>query len=169
MTPDAPSAATAPLWRKPIDAFAASRLGATLFRPTLHLIDRPLMRLSGGRVSMSYGLPTLLLTTTGAKTGKRRSTPLLYIEQGEDLAIIGTRFGSTKHPAWYHNLTAKPEATVLLKGEEFRVRCRPATAEERPIIWERATKMYAGYDKYLTRVGGREVPILVLSRAAQNE
>ena len=153
-----------PIWRKPIDMFASSRLGSAIFRPTLHLLDRPLMRLTGGRVAMTFGLPTLLLTTTGAKSGKARSVPLLYIPHGDDIAIIGTKFGSTSHPGWYYNLTAKPEATVLLNGETFACTARAATADERVEIWGTAVPIYPGYNKYLSRVGGREVPIFVLER-----
>ena len=154
----------APLWRKPLDMFASTRVGAAMFAPILHLIDRPLLRLSKGRLAMTYGLPTALVTTTGARSGKPRSVPLLSIPYEGDLAIIGTRFGNTKHPAWYYNLLKTPEATVLRSGEEFAVTAREATADERGEIWSRATQVYGGYDKYLTRVGGRVVPIFVLTR-----
>lgn len=152
-------------WRRPTNLWASSRLGAAMLRPTMHLIDRPLMRLTRGRCAMTFGLPTLLLTTTGVKSGKSRTAPLLAIPHGEDLAIIGTRFGSTQHPAWHFNLQAKPEATVEFRGERWAARARPASEEERVSIWPTAVRIYPGYDKYKGRVGGREIPIYVLERA----
>ncbi len=153
-----------PLWRKPIDAITMSRFGAAMFRPTAHLLDRPLMRLTRGRLRLTIGLPTLLLTTTGAKSGRQRTVPLLYVRHGEDVAIIGTRFGSKKHPGWYFNLKAKPEATVAIKSDRYEAWARPATIEEREQIWTQAVRIYPGYDSYLPRVGGREVPIYILAR-----
>ncbi len=155
-----------PLWRKPIDMITMSRFGAALFRPTAHLLDRPLMRLTRGRLRLTIGMPTLLLTTTGAKSGRQRTVPLLYVRHGDDIAIIGTRFGSTKHPGWHHNLKAKAEATVAIKGDRYEAWARPATPEEREQIWPQAVRIYPGYDKYLPRVGGREVPIYILARGA---
>ena len=122
------------------------------------------MRLSRGRFSLTYGLPTLMLTTTGRKSGEPRSAPLLYIQRGDDMALIGTSFGSTKHPAWYLNLMANPQASVLLKGETLDVTAREASPEERQEIWLRATRLYVGFEKYQSRVGDREIPILVLTR-----
>jgi deazaflavin-dependent oxidoreductase (nitroreductase family) len=156
-----------PWWRKPIDVIASSGPGAAIFRRTLHVIDRPLMRLTGGRVRMTLGMPALLLTTAGAKSGRARTVPLLYVRHGEDVAIIGTRWGSTKHPGWHYNLQAKPEATIAIKGERYEAWARPATPEEREAIWPQAVRVYPGYEKYLSRVGGREVPIYILARGAQ--
>jgi deazaflavin-dependent oxidoreductase (nitroreductase family) len=153
-----------PAWRRPIEAIASSKPGAAILRYLSPLIDRPLMRLSGGRFALTLGLPTLLLTTTGRKSGEPRSTPLLYLEHEDGMAIIGTSFGSTSHPAWYLNLMANPEAEVLLDGEEFPVRAREATDEERTVLWDRATRTYSGFEQYKGRVGERSIPILVLTR-----
>ena len=151
-------------WVRAMEAFPSSRLGAAILSRIGPLIDRPLMKLSGGRVATTAMYPTLLLTTTGRKSGEPRTAPLLFIEHGDDQAIIGTRFGSTSHPAWYLNLQANPEASVLLNGEEFSIRAREANEQERAEIWERATKIYGGFEKYLSRVGDRVIPILILSR-----
>ena len=156
--------ATRSVWVRAMEAFPSSRLGAAILSRIGPLIDRPLMRLSGGRLATTAMYPTLLLTTTGRKSGEPRTAPLLFIEQGQDLAIIGTRFGNTNHPAWYLNLQAKPEARVLLDGEEFAVSAREATEHERAEIWQRATEIYGGFEKYLSRVGDRVIPILLLSR-----
>ena len=129
------------------------------------VLDRWLMRLTGGRIAstLGMGMPTLLLTTTGRKTGEPRSAPLLYMRHGADLVLIGTSFGSKSHPAWYLNLMANPRASVLMDKQSFDVIAREASPEERPVLWKKATQTYGGYEKYLERVGGREVPIIVLS------
>ncbi len=155
-----------PWWRKPLDIFVATRLGAAIVRPTLHHIDRVLLWLSRGHAGMTFGIPTLQLTTTGARSGKQLTVPLLYVRHGDDVVVIGTRFGSTKHPGWYYNLRKQPQAAVRVKGERYAVAARLATAEERAQIWPQAVRIYPGYDKYLARIGSREVPIFILARTA---
>lgn len=154
-----------PWWHWMITPIASSGPGASVFRRTMHLIDRPLMRLTGGRVSFVAGYPSLLLTTTGARSGRPRTVPLLYVERGDALAIIGSRFGSDHHPGWYHNLRANPEATVEIKGERRAYTAREATDEERAEVWPRAVKMYPGYDKYASRAG-RKIPVIILTPKA---
>ncbi len=153
-----------PLWRKPTDWFLMSKAGSAIGRRIAHHIDRPLLWLSRGHVSLAFGMPALMLTTTGAKSGRERSVPLLYIRLGDDVVVIGTRWGSTEHPAWHYNLQANPRARIRVKGEWRDVTARPATPEEREQIWPQAVRIYPGSDKYLPRVGSREVPIYILAR-----
>ncbi len=155
-----------PAWRKPMDWFLASRAGSAIGRRIAHHIDRPLFRLTRGHASLAFGMPALMLTTTGAKSGRERSVPLLYVEHNDEVVVIGTRWGSTEHPGWHYNLQANPAARVRVKGEWRDVTARPATPEEREQIWPQAVRVYPGYDKYLPRVGGREVPIYILARGA---
>ena len=140
----------------------SSALGASFFRKTMHRIDRPLLRLTKGRVSFASAYPVLLLTSTGAKSGKPRTVPLLYLEVDDGLAIIGTRFGSTSHPGWYHNLRARPEATVEIKGKRRAYTAREAEGDEKSAIWARAVRMYSGYERYVARAG-RKIPVFVLT------
>src|SRR3990172_5820081 len=140
-----------PWWQKQSVAVVSSRLGAPFFRKTMHLVDRPLLRLTRGRISFASAYPVLLLTTNGAKSGKPRTVPLLYFELGDSLAVIGTRFGSTRHPGWYHNLRADPRATVEINGQRRRYTPRPATDHERSETWPRAVTMYSGYERYASR------------------
>lgn len=142
----------------------SSGLTAPFLRKVMHRIDRPLLRLTGGRFSFARDLPILLLTTTGAKSGRSRTVPLLYIETDDAIAVIGSRFGSTKHPAWYHNLRADPRATVEIKGQRTARVARPADDDERAEIWSRAVRMYSGYDKYAQRAN-RKIPVMVLTEA----
>jgi deazaflavin-dependent oxidoreductase (nitroreductase family) len=148
-----------------ISGIASSRPGAWLFSRTIHRIDPLLLRLSGGRLSTAQGFPVLLLTTTGAKSGQRRTLPLLYVEHADGVAIIASRFGSTKHPGWYHNLRANPRATVEIKGRASEYEARPATEAERAEIWARAVAVYPSYERYKARAG-RKIPIMVLSPVA---
>ena len=141
----------------------SSRPGASFFRRTMHLVDRPLLRLTRGRLSFASGYPVLLLTTTGAKSGRSRTIPLLYVEWGDGIAIIGTRFGSTRHPGWYHNLRARPEATVQIKGERHTYTAREAEGDERAEIWARAVRMSSGYGPR----AGRQIPVMVLTPASR--
>lgn len=151
-----------PPWHWFIVPIASSRPGASVLRRTMHLLDRPLMRLTKGRVSTVIGYPSLLLTTKGAKTGKPRTVPLLYVRWGDGLAVIGSRFGSDRHPGWYHNLRADPHATVEIDGQRRAYVARDADDDERAEIWARAVRMYPGYDKYRTRAG-RKIPVVVLA------
>lgn len=155
-----------PAWRKPIEAIAGSAPGAAFLRRFAHLLDRPLLKLTRGRFAMTFGLPTLLLTTTGRKSGEPRSIPLVYLIHGDDLAVVGTRFGSPRHPAWYLNLVANPQARVTLRGEAFAVTAREASPAEYAALWDQATKTYSGFEKYKGRVQGRQIPIMILSRVA---
>jgi deazaflavin-dependent oxidoreductase (nitroreductase family) len=151
-----------------ISGIASSRPGAWLVSRTVHRIDPLLLRLSGGRLSTAQGFPVLLLTTTGAKSGQPRTLPLLYVEHGDGVAIIASRFGNTKHPGWYHNLRANPRATVEIKGQSRECEARPATEDERAEIWEKAVAVYPGYERYKARAG-RKIPIMVLTPAGNGD
>jgi deazaflavin-dependent oxidoreductase (nitroreductase family) len=151
-----------PWWQRRIVAVVSSRPGAAVFRQVAHRIDRPLLQLSGGRLSLSSAYPVLLLTTIGAKSNKRRTMPLLYVRRGQDLAVIGTRFGSTHHPGWSYNLRAHPEATVRIRGATERYRAREATEDEHAEVWARAVEMYSGYARYEPRAR-RRIPVFILT------
>lgn len=154
-----------PFWLKPLAAVASTRPVVAVLKRTIPGIDRWLMRRTKGRLAMSAVLPTLLLTTTGRKSGEQRSAPLLYLRHGDDWVIIGTNFGGTSHPAWYLNLKADPSAELLVDGEKIAATARDALPSERQELWSKAVHLYPGYEAYKTRVGSRQVPIVVLSRA----
>lgn len=123
------------------------------------------MKRTNGRFSLSkaaLGLPSLLLTTTGARSGQRRTMPLLYFEDGESVVLIASNYGKPRHPAWYHNLRANPEATLFLRGREAAYIAREAVGEERERLWRKASALYPGYDAYQHRAGGRQIPVMVL-------
>jgi F420H(2)-dependent quinone reductase len=120
---------------------------------------------TGGRLGHTIpGVPgkMLLLDHVGAKSGKKRTSPLLYVRDGEDLVIVASKGGFPKHPAWYHNLMANPDTTVQVKGETLQVHARTAKPEERERLWALAVAGYHGYDDYAARSRGREIPLVVL-------
>jgi len=103
-----------------------------------------------------------LLDHVGAKSGVKRTAPLLYVEDGEDVVLVASKGGYPKHPAWLYNLKANPETTVQVGGELRPVRARVATAEERERLWPLAEKAWHGYRTYQERSQGREIPMVVL-------
>jgi deazaflavin-dependent oxidoreductase (nitroreductase family) len=147
------------------ERFASSRPGGWFFVNVANRIDRALLRLTRGRLSLAVGEPVLLLTTRGARTGARRSTPLLYGTDDERLVLIASKAGSPQHPAWYRNLKANPDVEVTARRRSGRYRAREAEGEERERLWARAVEQYAGYDVYQGRAGGRRIPVVVLEPA----
>ena len=112
----------------------------------------------GGRIA---GGPVLLLTTTGRKSGRERTIPLLYLKDGEDLVVVGSNGGTAAPPAWWLNLTDNPEATIEVGGHKMRVRAEEAGFEENERLWPKLVKMYGGYEDYRRRTD-REIPVVFL-------
>lgn len=124
-----------------------------------------LYRASGGR--LGHDIPgvrgkMLLLDHVGAKSGTKRTSPLLYFADGDDIVIVASKGGFPKHPAWYHNLMANPDTKVQVGPEQRPVHARVASPEERERLWPVAVKMYHGYEDYAARSKGREIPLVVL-------
>lgn len=128
---------------------------------SLHVV---LFRASGGRVGGRFRKigPVLLLTTTGRKSGKQRTTPLLYAKDGEQYVIIASVGGAPRHPAWYLNLVHNPDATIQIGTRRIAVNAKTATPEERTRLWAVVTEMYPGYDRYQAKTT-REIPVVVLT------
>jgi F420H(2)-dependent quinone reductase len=105
--------------------------------------------------------PMLLLDHVGAKSGIKRTSPLVYIEDGSDVVLIASKGGNPRNPAWFHNLCANPETTVQIGSERRAVRARVATPEERRRLWPKAVEAYSGYDGYQKRTD-RQIPIVIL-------
>ncbi len=122
-------------------------------------------RLTGGRIGgRVHGAPILLLHHMGAKSGKRRISPLQYLPDGERMMLVASKGGYTKHPGWFHNLMANPDTEVELPREgKVAVRARKASPEERGELWPRVVELYSGYAAY-QKSTSREIPIVVLDR-----
>lgn len=118
---------------------------------------------TGGEIGYEWnGTEILLLTTTGRKTGQPRTSALIYGRDGADYLVVASAGGAAKHPAWYLNLRANPEAEVQIKTQRLRVTARTATAAERGRLWRLATEYWPNYDVYQTRTS-RVIPLVVLS------
>ena len=122
-------------------------------------------RLSGGVLGGKIGNSrVLLLTTTGRKSGKRWTTPLFYLPDGERMVIVASFAGSPQHPTWYLNLRAQPQAEVELGRERKRVVARTADEAERAQLWPRLVEMYKNYADYQTKTT-RTIPVVILEPA----
>jgi deazaflavin-dependent oxidoreductase (nitroreductase family) len=126
-------------------------------------IDRVLLRLSRGRLSVTVGQPMALLTTIGAKSGQPRTTPLLCVTDGDRVILIASNGGQPRHPAWYYNLRANPHVTLLLRGRSMTYTVREVHGEERAALWQIAVQFYPGYAIYQQRAGQRQIPVLLLT------
>lgn len=109
------------------------------------------------------GVPTLLLTTRGRKSGLLRRTALIYGRAGDAYVVVASQGGDPKHPAWYLNLDADPAVHVQVGAEEFDARARTATGEERTRLWRDLAAIWPAYEDY-QRKTDREIPVVVLTR-----
>jgi deazaflavin-dependent oxidoreductase (nitroreductase family) len=109
------------------------------------------------------GVPTLILTTTGRRSGRQRPTPLIFGRDGDDCVVVASKGGAPAHPAWYRNLVDHPEVEVQVKGERFRARARTADGEERARLWRLMTGIWPAYDQYQQRTD-RRIPVVVLEQ-----
>ena len=107
-------------------------------------------------------LPTLLLTTTGRKSGAPRALPLIYGEAEGAYVVIASKGGLPEHPYWFRNLEANPECEVQVGRKRLRARARVAEGEERTRLWAQMAKIYPPYDEYQQRAGARVIPVVVL-------
>jgi F420H(2)-dependent quinone reductase len=121
-----------------------------------------LYRASGGRIgSRMVGMPVLLLTTTGRRSGKSRTTPLLYVREGDAIVVVASNGGSDYVPAWWLNLLSDPHAEVEIGRARTCVTARKASPEEHPRLWREFTSAFSGYAKYATKTA-REIPVVLL-------
>jgi len=125
-------------------------------------------RATGGRLggkwrvgsAFPWGIPVCLLTTTGRKTGRPRTLPLLFLEDGDRVVLVASQGGQPKHPLWYRNIQANPEVTIQIRSRVRTMRARVATPEERAEYWPRLVEMYPDFDKYQSWTE-RTIPVVV--------
>lgn len=142
---------------------AKTRFGGWVALNVANRVDPYLMRASRGLLKMPSGAPTVLLTHTGAKSGKKRTTPLLYFSDAGRVILVASQTGKAKHPAWFHNVRANPEVELWAGGRGGVYRAREAAGEERSELWAQATLLYPGYDDYQRKAdaAGRRIPVVV--------
>ena len=121
-------------------------------------------RVSGGRFGGTWlrGAPVMLLTTKGRKSGAVRTTPLLYLRDGNDIIVVGSQGGMSKHPLWYLNLEANPDCEVEIGSTRTLMRARRVSDDEKAALWSRLTQMYRDFDDYQARTE-RNIPVIRLS------
>jgi len=139
----------------PVSAFMAR---------VLHHLDTFVLRLTRGKytVTQVVGLPIVQLTTTGAKSGKARTLPLVGLADGEKIVLIGSNLGQKHNPSWYYNLKAYPECEVRFGGCADKYIARETEGDEREKYWQMAVSYYKGYGAYKARTAPRRIPVMVL-------
>lgn len=120
-------------------------------------------RASGGRAA---GRELLLLTTKGSRSGKSHTTPLMYLKDGDIIAVFGSKGGAPDHPDWYKNLVANPEVRVEVDGEDFETRAELAGPEERDRLYGMQAERHPMFGDYQKRAG-RTIPVVILRRPAK--
>lgn len=156
----------------PIERFVRRSAGwrpvSWFYARALHRIDRWTWRASGGRALFSAwlsGLPVVLLTTRGARSGAPHTCPLLGVPDGEAIIVIGSNYGQARHPAWVFNLRAHPAVGVGFEGRERAVVARELTGDARRAAWTRAERIYPAWAAYRQRAAPREIRVFRLEPA----
>lgn len=132
-------------------------------------MDATMLRWSKGKYALTTilsGLPVVVLTTVGARSGEPRSIPLAGFPDGEKIILIPSSFGSPHYPAWYHNLRANTQVQLSINGQSKEYNAHISDQVERVRYWQLALHYYPGYLAYQQRSGGREIPIVVLEPAS---
>ncbi len=158
--------------QRAMQQIGASRPGAWLFKRMLHPIDKVLFKLTNGRMTVPgllAGLPVIMVTTTGAKSGKPRTMPLLGIPMDGDVAIIGSNFGQSGTPGWVYNLEADPSATISYRGATVDVSAHLASEPQADAAFAEAAKVYPGYGKYRQRASHRTIRVFMLGPSAGDQ
>ncbi len=149
--------------------FASSRPGAWYFSRTQHHFDRVFLKFTNNKATMTSllsGLPVVMLTTTGAKSGLPRTVPLLAIRDDSEpdkIAVIASNWGQKHYPAWYHNLKANPKAIGSINDQVNDYDAHEAEGKEYDMYWQSAVETYLGFPAYQKRVGKRHIPIMVMT------
>jgi F420H(2)-dependent quinone reductase len=116
----------------------------------------------GGKLPGWPQLRIALVDHVGAKTGIKRTSPLMYHEHGDAIVVAGSKAGQPSHPAWFHNLMANPDTTIQIGSEVREVRARLANDQERDQLWKKMVATYPGYDFYERNAKGRKIPVVIL-------
>jgi deazaflavin-dependent oxidoreductase (nitroreductase family) len=121
---------------------------------------------SGGRLGAKFvrGAPVGLLTTTGRKSGQPRTTPLIYLADGDRIVLVASQGGMPRNPLWYDNLTARPDVAFRTPRGERRYRARTASPAEKAALWSHLVRIYRDYDDYQKRTD-RDIPVVILDPA----
>jgi deazaflavin-dependent oxidoreductase (nitroreductase family) len=142
-------------WKRGMQRLVATRPGAAIHRTIAAPLDAPIMKATRGHVSLAVGvLPVVVLTSTGARSGQRRETPVSYFTDGDDVILMASNYGGARHPAWYHNLHANPECELHIGQSGGSFIAHETEGAERDRLYGLAVDLYRGYAKYAQRTEG---------------
>jgi deazaflavin-dependent oxidoreductase (nitroreductase family) len=144
---------------------AATRPMTKIYGVIQEPLDRLVYRLTGGATTASSwlaGVEITMLTTTGAKSGRPRTLPVLGLPDGDDVILIASNFGRPRNPAWYHNLRANPHATIVTGGVSREVVARELSGSERERGYRRGEEIFPTFTRYRRWAAGRRIPVLKL-------
>jgi F420H(2)-dependent quinone reductase len=144
-----------PAGRRPSKLSAALQNAVTWIHCVLYRNSNGVI---GGRIVNS---PVLLLTTTGRRTGRKRTVPLLYLRDGPNIVLVASNGGAVQHPAWWLNLRQTPDAWIQIKARQQRVKAEQASAIDKQRLWPLLTAMYPGYKRY-QEITDRDIPVVIL-------
>ena len=151
-----------PFFLRPIVSAISGRRTVQLFMKIASPVDRFLIPASNGRLSTGLGQPVLVMEVVGAKSGKKRRTPLLYMRDGDNIVLVASYGGHERHPAWSYNLRANPRVRLFVRNGSGWYTARRAEGEERQRLWKDLVEFYPGYGKYETYTD-REIQVFVLT------
>lgn len=145
---------------------AATRTGLALWRKVAAPVEAPFIKATRGRLRLNLAIPTVVLTSVGARSGQRRDIPLAYFTDGDDVVLIASNYGSARHPAWYHNLLAHPECELFIGPRGGRFVAREVTGPDRDRLYSLAVNRLANvFALHEQRSGTRVIPVMRLSPA----
>jgi len=147
-----------PKWKRVLawwsgGVFIATKPGAATWRTIAAPIEATMLRATNGRAKLT-GIPLVVLTSTGARSGKPRDVPLSYLTDGDDVILVASNFGGARHPSWYHNLKANPRCDLHLGSRGGTFTASEVLGSERDRLYALAEALYAGYGKYARRTQG---------------
>jgi deazaflavin-dependent oxidoreductase (nitroreductase family) len=161
-----------PLWKRTISwwlggkAFT-TRTGSAIWRTVVAPVEAPLMKVTRGRVRISFSAPVVVLTSIGARSGERRDIPLTYFTDGDDVILIASNYGQVRHPAWYHNLCANPGCELRIGDRGGRFTAHEVVGDARDRLYSLATdRLNAAFALHEKRSGTRTIPVMRLTPRA---
>lgn len=165
-----------PRWKRQLFWLIGGKLftterAARLWRRWVAPLEAPVIKATRGRMKLSQGVPVLVLTSTGARSGKQYETPLAYFTDGDDVVLIASNYGRDSHPSWYHNLLAHPECELHIGPRGGRFVAREATGADRDRLYAMAAdRLNKGWNVYEQRTEGiRTIPVLRLSPEGEKQ
>jgi deazaflavin-dependent oxidoreductase (nitroreductase family) len=147
-------------------AASSTWLGGVFYHVVCRRIDSLLIPLSQGRLALGPPGQTVLLTTTGARSGRPRKAAVAFLWRGDEMIVVASKGGAAQHPGWYHNLRANPRVRAQYRGGDEQRVAREALGAERDELFERMAGTFSNFRAYQQRASGRRIPVMVLAKRA---